>query len=222
MATSDVTMSDTECDYCKAKIKADDRREIVFVDGDPSCSITYCAACADLAIQHKAPGREAICFTCAHWRKSLTSDSTSGWCGHFSAPCKPTLECKHWSSAEAPPSTSVTHDAWLTLDEVQAFYRWREMNQAHPETAGGDDQPRTTDPQSSHYAIPGLDLELYDIIRAGATREELIGYLRWSLFERVWRLGRKGGTEGARSDARKIQVQSTWLVESLGDLERDS
>lgn len=118
----------------------------------------------------------------------------------------------------APPPRRLAVDP-ADLDEIVPPEHFGEIRECAPDDEIASPHHRTTDPQSSHYAIPDLDLELFDVIRAGAPLEELIGRLRWSIFERSWRLRRKGGDAGALSDARKILVEAGWLVQALERLD---
>lgn len=236
----EIKLTEAKCDYCDRPIKPFERRHYVRVDGDPTCEVTYCPDCYAKREAAETAEQPPSCFSCANWRPALVPGDHPGWCSHYSAPCIPTRICKHWVTS-APTAARQAIDPAdlaelarqglgeiqpippeqppaLTPEEVLEFHRWR-VEHARPIDDCKDPAPRTTDPQSSHYAIPGLDLELYDLIRAGATPEELIGYLRWSIFERVWRLRRKGGDAGARSDATKIVVQARWLVEACEALD---
>ena len=162
---------------------------------------------------------------CAEWHQAVAQRAVD--------PADLTELAKQGIGEVRPIAPSPDAALGLAPEEIVAFRTWRAWRaraddaseRAERERFVEDDckdpPPRTSDPQASHYAIPDLDLELYDIIRAGATPEELFGYLRWSIFERVWRARRKGGTAGAIADSRKVYVQALWMVQAAERLPAD-
>lgn len=64
----------------------------------------------------------------------------------------------------------------------------------------------------SHYKLPGLNVEVIDVLKAGATPEEYKGYLKLTARAYLLRAGRK---DDELQDIKKCMKYLEWLEEEL-------